>query len=591
MISEDVIAEVLRRTDIVELIGSYLPLRAAGRTHKALCPFHEEKTPSFVVNPERQIFHCFGCGEGGDAISFLVKHDRLTFPEALRHLAEKAGVALPTQGRTTEGDGRLNLVEAHRLALAHFRENLAGPEGTLARQYLAGRGLAPALVDRFQLGYALNGWDGLLRALKRRGLPEATLQAAGLVVPRQKGSGYYDRFRHRLMIPIWDPSGKVIGFGGRALAEGEVKYLNSPETPLYRKGAQLYALNLAARAARERKHTIVVEGYFDAITLHAYGFDQTVAALGTALTTEQAKLLARYAPTAFLVFDPDAAGIGAARRSLEHLANLELEWRLVVLPGSGDPDAFLRQHGAPAFQAALEAAQDLVEFFLDRRVSGLDLADPLQRARAVEGLVEVVGALDSSIRREAYIQRIAQRTGITDRALLEAVARHRARGGRSDAAARDDRAAEGLPARKEEEQLLAIALQQPVWAARIAKAVTPEDFSDPTLRRIFAARILGEGEHRALSLQPPELERRLAALSVQPLGGSDGNEAVDEATLDRMATDCLARIHGRRELREREKHRQAMSAAERGGDQAASLRLLAEHPKAKAATPTDRSST
>jgi len=589
VISEDVIAEVLRRTDIVELIGGYLPLRAAGRTHKALCPFHEEKTPSFVVNPERQIFHCFGCGEGGDAISFLVKHERLSFPEALRHLAEKAGVALPAQGRGgPEADGRLNLVEAHRLALAHFRENLAGPEGAAARQYLAGRGLAPALVERFQLGYALNGWDGLLRALKRRGVSEAVLQAAGLVVPRQKGSGHYDRFRHRLMIPIWDPSGKVIGFGGRALAEGEVKYLNSPETPLYRKGLQLYALNLAARAARERKHVIVVEGYFDAITLHAHGFEQAVAALGTALTTDQAKLLARYAPTAFLVFDPDAPGIGAARRSLEHLANLELEWRLVVLPGSLDPDAFLRQHGAPAFQAALDGAQDLVDFFLDRRVSGLDLADPLQRARAVEGLVEVVGALDSPIRREGYIQRIAQRTGITDRGLLEAVARQRARSARPDAPA-PAAAAKAAPPR-EEEQLVAIALQHPGCGARIAQALTPDDFSDPLLREIFVSRIHG-AEGGALSLQPPEVERRLAALSAQALGGSEDGEGIDEATVERMVTDCLARIRQRKESREREKHRQAMSAAARGGDQVASVQLLAEHPKAKSATPTDRSST
>ncbi|MFB3818410.1 MAG: DNA primase, partial [Candidatus Methylomirabilales bacterium] len=430
MISDEVIAEILRRTDIVELIGAAVPLKAAGRTFKALCPFHSEKTPSFTVNPERQIFHCFGCGEGGDAISFLVKHDRLTFPEAVRLLAERAGVVLPARAGARgggEGDGRLALLEVHRQALAHFRENLKGPEGVKAREYLAGRGLTPELIERFELGYALPRWDGLLRALARRGHSEAVLRAAGLVVERQSGRGSYDRFRHRLMIPIWDASGKVIAFGGRALDDAEVKYLNSPETALYRKGAHLYGLNLAARAIREKRHAIVVEGYFDAVSLHAAGFDQAVAALGTALTGEQARLLRRYTASALLVFDPDAPGIGAARRNVEQLINADLDWRLVLLPDRLDPDAFVRRHGAQAFQAALEAAQDLVAFFLDPRVSGLDLGDPLQQARAVEALVEVVGGVEDPIRREGYAQQIAKRTAASDRAILEAIARHRAR--------------------------------------------------------------------------------------------------------------------------------------------------------------------
>ncbi|HSD50766.1 MAG TPA: DNA primase, partial [Candidatus Methylomirabilis sp.] len=423
MIPEAAIAEILRRTDIVELIGGHLPLKAAGRTHKALCPFHTEKTPSFIVNPERQIFHCFGCGEGGDAITFLMKHERLTFPEAARYLAERAGVPLPTMRSSgaSETDGRLALVEVHRQALEHFRENLRGPEGSGAHDYLAGRGLTPALIDRFQLGCALPRWDALLRALKRRGHPDRLLEASGLIIARQDGSGHYDRFRNRLMIPIWDVSGKVVGFGGRALDASEVKYLNSPETALYRKGTHLFGLNLAARAIRERSRALVVEGYFDAITLHAHGFENAVATLGTALTTGQAGLLSRYARTLVLLFDPDAPGIGAARRILSAqggLINVDLDWRIVLLPEGLDPDAYVRTHGTAAFAAVLEGAQDLVEFFLDRRVSGLDLTDPVQRARAVDTLVDVLATLDNPIRREGYIQRLAQRTGITDRTLL-----------------------------------------------------------------------------------------------------------------------------------------------------------------------------
>jgi DNA primase len=602
MIPEEVIAEILRRTDIVELIGRYLPLKAAGRTHKTLCPFHTEKTPSFTVNSERQIFHCFGCGEGGDAIGFLVKHERLTFPEAVRMLAERVGVPLPARsGGSSEGEVRLPLLEAQLQALEHFRENLRGQEGSAARQYLAARGLTPPLMERFQLGYAQPRWDGLLRALRKRGHPDRLLEAAGLIVARQTGTtgtrgvGYYDRFRNRLMIPIWDVSGRVVGFGGRALDEKEVKYINSPETAVYRKGTHLYALNLAARAIREHDRALVVEGYFDAIMLHAHGFDYAVAALGTALTTEQARLLSRYATTVVLLFDPDTPGIEAARRSLAHLINTDLNWRIVLLSGGLDPDAYVRTHGAAAFSAALDGAQDLVEFFLDRRVSGLDMADPLQRARAVDALVEVVGGIDNPIRREGHVQRLAQRTGITDRSLLEAVARQRGRVGRQDAGQASFPPA--APPPSAEEQLIYIGLNYPAWRERIATALAPEDVRDPVLRRIFIEFIQtdesgvspGSSENaRPLSLQPEDMQRRLSSLwardpwsvaaeqSGDPLTGGKGPGA-----LRRTVDDCLVRISQLRSAAERQALRRALEAADRDGDSEQAVRLLAEHPSVK----------
>jgi DNA primase len=596
VIPEAVIAEILRRTDIVELIGGHLPLKAAGRTHKALCPFHTEKTPSFVVNPERQIFHCFGCGEGGDAITFLMKHERLSFPEAARFLADRAGVSLWTKsGPQGESEGRLALLEVHRQALEHFGENLGGPGGSGAREYLAGRDLPPATAERFQLGYALPRWDGLWRALKKRGHPDRVLAASGLIVARQDGSGYYDRFRDRLMIPIWDASGKVVGFGGRALNPGEVKYLNSPETALYRKGAHLFGLNLAARAIRERGRAIVVEGYFDAIRLHAHGFENAVAALGTALTTEQAGLLGRYARTVLLLFDPDAPGIGAARRNLSArggLINLDLEWRIVLLPEGLDPDAYLRTHGTEAFHAALERAQDLVGFFLDRRVSGLDLLDPVQRARAVDALVEVLATLDSPVRREGYIQQVAQRTGITDRSLLEAVGRQRGRVQRRDARPASSPPPAAPPSA--EEQLIYIGLNYPAWREPIASALTPEDVRDPTLRRIFTEFILegsSAGPHatiQPISLHPPEVQRRLSWLWTRDPWSAGSREEgdrpsgeADHEALQRTVNDCLARIRQSRGAVERQTLRQALEAAERGGDPDRILRLLSEHPSVK----------
>ena len=585
MIPEDVIAEILRRTDIVELVGAHLPLRAAGRTHKGLCPFHTEKTPSFVVNPERQIFHCFGCGEGGDAITFLMKHERLSFMEAVRFLADRAGVSLPaTRGPGPgEADARLPLLEIHRLALQHFRENLAGAAGEPARVYLAERGLTHEIIERFELGYALASWDALLRVLKKKGYPDKVLEAAGLSVPRQSGSGYYDRFRNRLMIPIWDVSGKVIAFGGRALESKEVKYLNSPETALYRKGAHLYGLNLAARSIRERKVVIVVEGYFDAITLHAHGFDHAVAALGTALTTDQARLLGRYAQTVVLLFDPDAPGIGAARRNLEHLINVDLNWRIVLLSGGLDPDAFLRKHGAAAFQAALDSAQDLVEFFLDRRVSGLDLNDAVERARAVDGLLDVVGLIDSPVRREGYVQRVAQRAAISDRTLLEAVAQRRARIGRQDAKAAPQPAPVVPPTA--EEQLVFIGLHHPAHRERIAAALPPEEIRDPILQRIFVEFVRQgtpesqDGAARPMSLQPPEVQRRLSSLWAA--SGDEDLLAAGDAAIGQVVEDCLGRIAARRARAQRTILRQALEAADRQGDPERVLKLLSEHPSIK----------
>jgi DNA primase len=586
VIPEDVIAEILRRTDIVELVGAHLPLRAAGRTHKGLCPFHTEKTPSFVVNPERQIFHCFGCGEGGDAITFLMKHERLGFMEAVRFLADRAGVSLPTTRGGPgpgEADARLPLLEIHRLALQHFRENLARADGEPARVYLAERGLTREINERFELGYALASWDALLRVLKKKGYPDKVLEAAGLSVPRQGGTGYYDRFRNRLMIPIWDVSGKVIAFGGRALESKEVKYLNSPETALYRKGAHLYGLNLAARSIRERKVVIVVEGYFDAIMLHAHGFDHAVAALGTALTTDQARLLGRYAQTVVLLFDPDAPGIGAARRNLEHLINVDLNWRIVLLSGGLDPDAFLRKHGVAEFQAALDGAQDLVEFFLDRRVSGLDLNDPVQRARAVDGLLEVVGLIDSPVRREGYVQRIAQRAAISDRTLLEAVAQRRARIGRQDAKAAPSPAPVVPPTA--EEQLVFIGLNHPAYRERIAAALPPEEIRDPILQRIFVEFVQRgtpesrDGNARPMSLQPPEVQRRLSSLWAAP--GEGELFAEGEAAVGQVVEDCLGSIAARRARAQRTILRQALEAADRQGDRERVLKLLSEHPSIK----------
>ena len=292
--SPELLDEIRVRADLVELVGQFVSLKRAGATWKGLCPFHTEKTPSFTVNPKRGIFHCFGCGAGGDAFGFLMRHDRLGFPEAVRALAERTGVELPTK-REPEVDGRF---EALRRTMAAGRRVLhrarsGRTSAQKARDYLAKRGVDLEVARRFGLGYAPEGWNALLTVMAKQSISEDQLVQAGLVLPRQTGNGFYDRFRGRLLFPIRDLQGRVIAFGGRALGAEEPKYLNSPETPLYVKGQTLYALDMARAAVREKNRAVIVEGYLDCLMAHQHGFAETVATLGTALTQSQLGLLHR----------------------------------------------------------------------------------------------------------------------------------------------------------------------------------------------------------------------------------------------------------------------------------------------------------
>ena len=341
---------VRNASDIVEVVGQYVTLKKAGRTWKGLCPFHQEKTPSFTVSPERQTFHCFGCGAGGDVFRFVQETERLTFPEALRHLAERAGIELP---RWQGGDGESGrLVEATEEAAQLYRRALLDPGlGAPARQLLRDRGIGEDVEQRFGLGFAPAGWDFLSSRLERRFGREGLLQA-GLVLERE-GGGVYDRFRHRLMVPLRLPSGRTVGFGGRAVGGEEPKYLNSPETAVYRKGQFLFGLGEAREAFRAGQPAILVEGYFDGLVLRQAGFEAAVAAGGTAFTPEQARLLSRFVESVVVVFDGDAAGRVAARRALAPLLSAGLAVRVGSLPEKEDPDSFVRAHGAARFEAEI----------------------------------------------------------------------------------------------------------------------------------------------------------------------------------------------------------------------------------------------
>jgi DNA primase len=411
--------QIRANLDIVDLIGRVVRLRPAGENWKGLCPFHAEKTPSFNVNPRKGIFKCFGCGVGGDAFAFIMRQDKLTFPEAVRELARMAGVALPEDGGgSTGGSGREDLFRAMALATRLYTEALWKPGGERAREYLARRGIDPELARRFGLGLAPEAWEFAGQALRGEGLGEDAIVSAGLAVPRQGGSGSYDRFRGRLIFPISDLQGRVVAFGGRALGDEQPKYLNSPETPIYSKGSLLYAMSAAREAMRDKGRALLVEGYVDCLMAHQHGFTETVAALGTSFTAAQLALLRRFCGEVITFFDADAAGQKAAERAEELLDGSDagalwginragsfdrpesFQVRVALLAAGHDPDTFLRMYGADAFAERLAAARSILSYALDRALADPDGATgPRARANAfarVARLLAKVGNADEA---------------------------------------------------------------------------------------------------------------------------------------------------------------------------------------------------
>ena len=419
---EEAKEEVRAASDIVQIVGERVPLRRMGRAWKGLCPFHAEKTPSFTVNLERQMWHCFGCNRGGDVFSFLMEIDKVTFPEAVAVLAERAGIDLPASGRGA-GDGKRDrLYQANALANDFFRATLRSPAGAKARAYLAGRGFDEAILDRFQVGWAPEGWDGLSTALGKL-LPPVVLEEAGLVLRRGDGT-HYDRFRGRVTFPIEAAAGRVAGFGARSIApEESPKYINTPESPVYRKGGLLFGLPLARAEIRDRKRIIVAEGYLDVMRLRAAGYPNAVSTCGTALTTEQARALARFEAEILLVYDGDDAGVRAADRALEPLLLAGLAVRVLILPDGEDPDSFIAKRGAAAFEDLQKAAGDVAAFLASAALAG-EGSNPSPEAR-VKRYVELLGRVDDPIRRRLMLRRGSAAFGIEEEVLLEALSKRR----------------------------------------------------------------------------------------------------------------------------------------------------------------------
>ena len=429
-VPEDSIQEIRSRVDIVGLIGRYVELKQAGRSWKGLCPFHKEKTPSFNVNSERQAFHCFGCNEGGDVIGFLMKHDGLSFPEAARTLAAECGIEIP---EANDGDVRTRgldekLVAANEVAQALYRECLMAEEGQTARDYLKGRGFGDETTAEYAIGYAPDRWDAVATRLEEQGIPAEIGEKAGLLKKRERRSGYYDLLRGRITFPIHDVRGRAVGFGGRALGEAqEPKYMNTPETPVFRKRETFYGFPHALSKVREAKRAIICEGYFDRIALSRAGLGEALASCGTALTPEHAKQLQRRTREVVLLFDGDEAGRKAMERSLGILLPEGLRVRAAALSSGEDPDSFLAQHGAQALCDLVGASRDAVELVIQWAVD-TGCATPAQKADVVNRVVPLVAQLTDAVERDGYVQELSKWTAIDEQAVRDAV-RTAVRGG------------------------------------------------------------------------------------------------------------------------------------------------------------------
>ena len=435
-IPEDKISEIKNAVDIVEIVSEVVLLKKTGNNFVGLCPFHSEKTPSFTVSPDKQIFHCFGCGTGGNIFSFLMKHDGVTFPEAARQLAKRCGVEIPSQHYSPEQRRRLSEKESlqsiNKLALEYFSRALGNESvGKSARSYLQKRGMTPEMIKCFKIGYAPGGWDNLLNFLTKKRFSPQLIEKSGLIIPRKNKSGFYDRFRERLIFPIINIYDQVIGFGGRVLDDSLPKYLNSPETPLYNKSRSLYGLNIAKDKCRSADTVFIVEGYLDLIALHQNGIGNSVATLGTALTAEHIRLLTRYASRMVLVYDSDEAGIRSAQRCIDVFWNEHADFRrgdvfnekdadthIMVLPAGHDPDSFLMENGPEAFHEEAAKAPGIITFLIDCAIKKHSLSVE-GKIRIIADMVEPLAAINDSVARSLYIRQLAERLEVSEAAILE----------------------------------------------------------------------------------------------------------------------------------------------------------------------------
>lgn len=582
LLPEELVEEVGARTDLVQLVAEYVHLEKRGRHFVGLCPFHQEKTPSFTVTPEKQLFYCFGCGVGGNAFKFVMLKENVSFPEAVRRLAARAGVRMPAVAKQETGEMD-RVRQAHALAAKFFQDILKNhPVAEEARRYLAARGISREMQERFQLGYAPPHWDALINYLKEQGYAPDELVAWGLAVRGEKG--VYDRFRNRIIFPIADVQGRVIGFGGRVLDDALPKYLNSPETVLFNKGNVLYGIHLAREGIRERGYAVLVEGYADVITAHRYGVTNAVAPLGTALTKQQGQLLLRYTMDVVIAFDADAAGVAASIRGLDLLQEIGCRVRVVTVPEGKDPDEFLRREGIEAWEALVARAVPLLEYKLEKFLSGRRCSTAAEKLAALRYVLPNLRVMRNAVEREEGIRTVERMLSLSWETILgelkkfEANAEEKRLNPDKIANKRHNIVIKGRPEQLEA-GLLRLLLEDAGLIPQVRAELGETFFKHSGYQRIFDTILrMGDrfsGPATLANYLEEEEQNILCALLADELAPGDRK---------RMAEDYIAALKRAQRRDRRQKLLADLAAADRAGDSLRVAELLQEIQRLDAGT-------
>ena len=562
------------KIDVVEFVGQYLPLKKAGRNYKGLCPFHSEKTPSFMVSPDRQMYHCFGCSKGGNAFGFLMEYERLEFPEAVQMLARKTGVQLPKDSREDAQVASLStqLYKINELAAHFYQTALQSPDGAKSTQYLLKRGLKEETVQLFKIGYAADKWDGLLTHLRGEGISISLLEKAGLVIAKD-GGGYYDRFRNRIVFPIFDSRARPLGFGARVMDSTLPKYVNSPETPIYTKGKNLYGLHLSKEGIRESDYAVIVEGYLDCIVPYQEGLRNIVASQGTALTPEQARLLKRYTHNVVMVYDGDDAGELAALRSLEIFIEEGMSVKVVSLPQGNDPDSFVRQHGIEAFKEKIESAPSFFEYKLNVLKARYGTKEVEAKARVAQEMLSTINKFKNALVQSEYLKKLSEELRVEEDSLLQELKKIKEPKSFVDAPLSNvSRAAAINPTEK---LLVQLMLEESALIEQVRQALEPADFQDARTSRVVS--ILFDLLAQGKSVEPRKLVNYIGIEeSSQLICESALAPDINEEEKEKVLFDCIQRLKSQRVKLKRQHLHEQIKAAQHSGDEETMQRLMQE---------------
>ena len=537
-IPDELIDRIQEKTDIVEVISRYVPLKKFGRNYKAPCPFHNEKTPSFIVSPEKQIYHCFGCGAGGNVFSFLMKHENLQFPEVIETLAEKCGVILPKNALGKGADNGLakELYRINDLACQFFQASLAA--NRTAKEYILSRGVADETLKNFKIGFAPDSWEALLNFFKKASIEPAMLEKAGLVIANDKG-GHYDRFRNRLVFPIIDLKDRVIGFGARVLDSSLPKYLNSPETPIYSKGRNLYGLNFSKEDIKKSGHFLVVEGYLDFIVPYQAGIKNIIATLGTALTTDQIKLLKRFANTAVMLYDPDEAGEAASLRNLDLFISEDVNVYIAELPDGFDPDSYIRKFGVDEFLKLKKSSKNLFDYKLGKLMGRFNINTTHGKTSIAAEMLPTIARINNAVLKSTLIKKLAEKLSVDEESIKSEL--KKVKGDYSErryAAAVTEFKTHSTSA---EILTLALMLEGSRVIDKIVEVLSPDEFKDSSIRDVVNAIFSFHKENKQISPS-----RLINYLSESPEAAALITEAVGLSEMvgdkEKALSDCIAKI-------------------------------------------------